>query len=302
MNYDPFPATTPPLLARRSLARRLLETLGRNNVSVVGRAHYGKSVLLAHLATEAQKTPMFTDVVLWDLRHFMPEEDEAFFHRFAEVLVEQLTAFGDEPRQFFAGEADRTASSIGEFLNWLRENGNTVLLVMDGLDGPLSCAGLSKNVWDNLCAFADKGSLRLLAGSRRRLRELCLNPASRTSDFFRRFDDPPTTLTAFSETEIGEFLALLVAIRPLETGAEAEFRRHTGGVPILCAVLARSLSAGSGSLSHLGIREKATELLANGTECIPLSWGTRAQMSRLLMRNSLTWGRYAPTPGNLQTN
>ena len=61
--YHPFPTQIPSLLARRKLAAQLLGSLIKHNVSVVGRRHYGKSVLLSHIAREARKQGTFDQVV-----------------------------------------------------------------------------------------------------------------------------------------------------------------------------------------------------------------------------------------------
>lgn len=281
--YNPFPTSIPVLSARRILAQRVIDSLKNHNVSVVGRKHYGKSVLLRYIAEQSRKSGSFAQVVEWDLRHFIPEEDADFFRELSEQICEQLAgSFGEDLRAYMKTPAKQTASGIREVLKLLNENGDTLLLVLDGLDGPLSSTGLSKNVWDHLCSFTDLGSLRLLAGSRERLRELCINPDSKTSDFFRRFEDPPTLLKAFSDAEVDEYLAALGEIRPIDKGARSEFFRQSGRIPVLCAAMAKALfEAGEGVISQPDVREVANRLGSEGSESIPEAFDALTEPERM---------------------
>lgn len=291
--YNPFPTSTPPLIARAGLANQITDALRNQNVSVIGRKYYGKTVLLKHLHEVARNGDQFTHVVYWDLRHFVPEDDARFFQGMCEQLCAQLGgATGNDARSLLGKVEDQSPKNIGEFMKLLEEENEELLLILDGVDAPLSSPGLSKNVWDYLCSFADLGSLKFLAGSRERLRELCINPESRTSDFFRRFDDPPTVLRAFSDDELTEFLSKLEETRVMDKGARSEFVRQTGRIPILCAVMARLLSRGDGGISQPEILSAAVELLASGSEAIPEAFGALNQdeqmgFAELCQRGSL---------------
>lgn len=295
--YDPFPNTLPALTTRSALAARILQSLQQKNVSIVGRKHYGKSVLIRHLAEKARSGGQFAHVVEWDLRHFTPEDDTQFFRGLCEQLSSQLTGkAGEDVRVLLAAEEDQTPRNIGEVLKFLQHEGEDLLLVLDGLDAPLSSPGLSKNVWDYLCGFTDIGSLRLLAGSRERLRELCINPESKTSDFFRRFEDPPTQLKALTDEELREFLAPLAERRPLDKGAISEFSRQSGGIPILCAALAGLLQTGNDPIGQPEVKKAADQLIESESESIPEAFGAlnheeQAAFSELCHRQQLKSGQ-----------
>lgn len=113
---------------------------------------------------------------------------------------------------------------------------------MDGMDQPLDCSGLTKNLWDNLAGFAKVGSVNLLATSRKPLRQLCKSATGRASDFWERFEDPPTRLKTLTPAELEALLKPLAdAHGGLEKGVEKEFANTTGGIPRLAVCLARRL-------------------------------------------------------------
>jgi len=281
--YNPFPPSTPELTARRKVACRVLESLYKNNVSVVARSLYGKSALLKHIAAAARKSGRFNQVVEWDLRHFTPHEDGEFFEAMCNVISSQLVgALLTDAKEFLSTKGAQDASTVRMLLEIMEASGETLLLVMDGLDDPLASSGLSKGVWDHLCAFTDKGSLRILAGSRARLRELCINPSSKTSDFFRRFDDPVTTLGAFDSEELSDYLQKLEGDRPLEKGGRTEFERQTGGIPLLCAALARKLGVlPEGTISQKLVLEAANQIADEDTETLPSAFAALAENERM---------------------
>ena len=116
---------------------------------------------------------------------------------------------------------------------------NALLVVFDGFDYALAGTGLTRNLWDQLRALAQKDSLRLVTGSRRPLRELCRTEDSRTSDFWEIFYDTPIRVTALDDADVETFL------QPLrdegcefDESARKEISNWTGRVPLLlCALL-----------------------------------------------------------------
>ena len=96
--YRVLGPSIPRMLGRTSLIQQIERHLLKpspDHVSVVGPMHYGKSVLLRHLA-DAHRTESdaFLTAVHVDLRHDTPMSDEAFKRRLlaAIALVENLTA------------------------------------------------------------------------------------------------------------------------------------------------------------------------------------------------------------------
>jgi hypothetical protein len=166
---------------------------------------------------------------------------------------------------------DADLKSYFEHLNGL---GMRILIVLDGMDHPLDCEGLTKNLWDNLAGFAKIGSVNLLATSRKPLRQLCKNASGQSSDFWERFENPPVRLKGFSSAEIAAFLKPLAAARGgLEPGVEAEFFHWTGSVPRLGVCLARRLyEDGDGPVSVGNEGVAAGWVLSEHTDGLEAAW------------------------------
>jgi hypothetical protein len=277
MNNNPYrltPDPTPDELARAELVEQILEDLFEHHISIIGPRHYGKTVFAAAVAKAARACGHFSDVVFWDLRHFTPASDAEFFAKFAETLVEQLTCVGEDAKNHFANDADRTYSRIRGFFEYLQGLEKRILIIMDGMDDPLDCEVLTKSLWDNLTGFSKIGSANLLATSRKPLRQLCKNSNGRSSDFWVRFEDPPTRLKAFDPHEITNFLKPLIdAHGGLATGAETEFARWTGGIPWLAVCLGRKLYESANSpLTVENVRDTAKKLLADNADSLDAAW------------------------------
>jgi hypothetical protein len=277
MSENPYqlnPEPTPKELARTALVQEVLENLFDQHISLVAPRHYGKTVFVTALAAAARASKRFHDVVFWDLRHFTPADDSAFFARLAEILAEQVTCLGDDTKNHFSSAEQRTYTAIKGFFDHLQGLNMRILVIMDGMDQPLDCAGLTRGVWDNLSGFAKIGSVTLLATSRKPLRQLCKSATGRASDFWERFEDPPTKLKAFTPQEIAAFLKPLAdAHGGLATGVDTEFLNTTGGIPRLAACLARRLyddAKTPGSIPD--VRRCAGWVLAEHTTALEAAW------------------------------
>ena len=234
------------MLGRASLVRRIeghLLKLTPDHVSVVGPKHYGKSVLLRHLADayRAESSGYLTTVHI-DLRHDTPGSDDAFKRRLAEEIKKAL-----QPNQAELSEWIETGKeNVHELLNFVfmeLENENArVLVVLDGFDYALAGTDLSRHLWDQLRSLAQKSSLRLVTGSRRPLRELCRTEESRTSDFWEIFYDTPVRVAALDDSDWDPFLKPLQdAGCTFDDSARKEVANWTGGVPLLVCALLREL-------------------------------------------------------------
>jgi hypothetical protein len=276
MSENPYQLTsntTPKELARAEKLNEVLEGLFEHHISVIAPRHYGKTVFVTALAEAARKSGRFSDVVFWDLRHCTPASDAEFFTGFANVLGEQVTSLGDATKAYFKPE-QQSYTGIRGFFEHLHGLGMRILVVLDGMDHPLDCEGLTKNLWDNLAGFAKIGSLNLLATSRKPLRQLCKNASGRSSDFWERFEDPPVRLRAFSGPEITAFLKPLAESRGgLDQGVEAEFMNSTGGVPRLAVCLARRLFENGGEPVSVGnVRLAGGWVLSEHTDALEAAW------------------------------
>jgi hypothetical protein len=216
------------------------------------------------------------NVVFWDLREFTPATDADFFKGMAVTLGEQLTAFGPEARTYFFEPDGQTSQGVKEFFEIAGSEDRIVLLVMDGMDQPLSSEGLTRTTWDNLNGLANRKRFRFLAASRQPLRQLCNSSNGRSSNFWEQFYDPVTRLLPLKMSEVEFFLAPLAEhCGPVAAGAVKEFCNWTGGNPLLAAGLATQLVEVHGGASELTaalINSAAAEVLGEGREWLAAAW------------------------------
>ena len=88
--YQVLGPSVPPMLGRAALMGRIDKHLRKpspDHVSVVGPAHYGKSVLLHHVAaTYRDGIEQYVTAAYIDLRREIPASDREFMQRFAEEV------------------------------------------------------------------------------------------------------------------------------------------------------------------------------------------------------------------------
>jgi hypothetical protein len=281
--YQVFGSTTPQMLGRARLGERVIERLRTQHVSVVAPQYFGKTVFLKGLASAPAVLRHFTDVVYWDLRHLTPATDADFFVGLADALRDQVRSCGTEPAAYFSTPDGKTAQAVISFFDYMQGENKRVLLVMDGMDQPLSSVNLGPGVWDNLCALTERNSVSMLTASRKRLRQLCLNPNSRTSDFWQRFVDP-VELKALTREELRDFVSPLADhVGTLAPGSETEMWNWSGGLPLLIAALCERLFAtviaGAG-LSSGEVVNAAHHVLSDKDDLLEALWqdfGTEVQ-------------------------
>lgn len=245
MNGNPYHVlggSTPPMLGRRQLFDQLVRQLTKaspDHVSVVGPCHYGKSVLLQHLATQfAPGQGEYLTAAYWDLRHNTPDSDASFLSGFATVLKNALTEIENELASYIDLSGNTLRDEVALVLTELANEKKRILIVMDGFDHVLAATGISRNTWDMLRSFAQMTSLRLVTGSRQRLRELCKTEDSATSDFWEVFNPNPLRVGRFEDHDWDDVL------QPFQTrginfdsSAKKEISNWTGGVPVLVVAL-----------------------------------------------------------------
>ena len=253
--YQVLGPSIPPMLGRASLVQRIEGHLLKStpdHVSVVGPKHYGKSVLLRHLADayRAESSGYLTTVHI-DLRHDTPGSDDAFKRRLAEEIKKALREKEVEDalrpnRAQLSEYIDLDDAAVHESLDLvfteLEGESARMLVVLDGFDYALAGTELSRHLWDQLRSLAQKTSLGFVTGSRRPLRELCRTEESRTSDFWEIFYDTPVRVTALDDSDWDPFLKPLQdAGCRFDDPARKEVANWTGGVPLLVCALLREL-------------------------------------------------------------
>lgn len=244
--YQVLGVSVPSMFGRERLFDTLCRHLNKPNpdhVSVIGPALFGKSVLLSHLATQfARPSEYFSTSLYWDLRHGTPVTDDEFRRRFAEHVKRVLQQVEPELAAYLDFEDEGLHDLLHLVFGEMQTGGVRFLAVLDGFDRLLAEGHITRNLWDNLRTLCQMTSLRLVTGSRSRLRELCKTEESRTSDFWEIFYDTPVQVGCFEEHDWDGFL------NPFESrgvkfdgSAVKEFGNWTGGVPTLSAALAERL-------------------------------------------------------------
>ena len=268
------------MLGRTALVRRIESHLSKaspDHVSVVGPAYYGKSVLLEHVADayKADSKHYLTTVSI-DLRHAGIRSDGDFKRRLAEDLKGALRPHRANVAEYLDLEDENIHELLGLVFDDLSSESSRVLVVLDGFDHVLAGADLTRTLWDQLRTLAQKPSLRLVAGSRLPLREVCRTEESRTSDFWEIFNPMPVRVGALDEKDIDAFLEPLSdAGCTLEGSARKEISNWTGGVPLLvCALLARlwNVRGETSTLSKPDIDQAAEAVLDEQRERVGALW------------------------------
>ena len=267
------------MLGRRYLMREIDKHLQKpepDHVSVVGPAHFGKSVLLRHVATSYRAKPSgYLTTVHIDLRHGIPTSDKDFIRRLADEIKTQLQEFYPQIAELIDLEDEAIHEILGLVFEELERKGQRLLVVLDGFDYALAGSDLTRNLWDQLRTLAQSVSLRLVAGSRLPLRELCKNEDSKTSDFWEIFYDTPLRVASLDDDDMAAFLLPLFNEGcEFDTSARKEITNWTGGAPLLvCALLQTLWEDHRGSrLSKLEIDQAAKSQLIERRHLLGALW------------------------------
>ena len=278
--YQVLGVGVPTMFGRERLFERLCRHLTKptpDHVSVISPAMFGKSVLLNHLAGHfKQRGEYFATSMYWDLRHGTPVTDDEFRRRFAERIKRALRQVESELADFLELEDEGLHDLLHLVFSEMQTSGVRILAVLDGFDHLLAEGRITRNLWDDLRTLCQMTSLRLVTGSRSRLRELCKTEESRTSDFWEIFYDTPLQVGCFEEHDWDGFL------KPFESrgvkfdgSALKEFGNWTGGVPMLSAVLAERLYSEVGdeiTVSKPHVDSFAVTILDERRELLATLW------------------------------
>ena len=138
------------MLGRAALMDRIDKHLRKpspDHVSVVGPAHYGKSVLLHHAAaTYRDGIEQYVTAVYVDLRRGIPASDREFMQRFAEEIKAALQVVCPDLAEYFEIEGDPVHEVLGIVFDQLEGEGDgeRLLVVLDGFDYALACSATIK--------------------------------------------------------------------------------------------------------------------------------------------------------------
>ena len=148
--YQVLGPSPPRMLGRASLLQRINDHLLKpspDHVSVVGPAHYGKSVLLRHLAdVHRTDSNTYLTTVHIDLRRGTPKSDRAFKRRLSEEIKPALQPHRPELSEIFEFEDESIYESLDLVFTELESESTRILVVLDGFDYALAGTGLTRNL------------------------------------------------------------------------------------------------------------------------------------------------------------
>lgn len=279
----------PMLIGRSKTVDSILTSLNKrvpDHLQVVGARFSGKTVLLNAIKSlvEHDDSSPYSAVLLWDLGHRTPRNDQEFLIQFSDKLAEVLDTNHADYADHLRSSVDTHYQDIAEVLNAL--NGETkILVIFDGFDKPLSNSNLTRNLWDQLRELAQNSSLRFITGSRKTLRELIRNPEAQTSDFWNIFLSAPVRVDCFDEGEIAEILGNSCGLE-YEKGALTELYSSTNGCPIiLLEVLNHLLNCNGGKkVTHVEVQEAANNAYEFIENYIDALWDDCAPTTQELIR------------------
>jgi hypothetical protein len=234
------------LLARGEDRSRIMQHLSKftpDHVSLVGPRYIGKTVLLRALSDiVVTGQSSVVDCVYWDLRHNTPKSDEEFYQRFAQQLQPHMRKIDPALGTFLDESEGITFYNIKSLFEILSEDKKTVVIMFDGLDPVLRNTEIRKDLWDSLRGLADMSSFRMVTGTRQPLRELCMSPDSKTSDFFNIFAMNVRRLGPLTDRDSQEFLQPFIDRGiSVSTASTQMLRKWCGGIPLLTAALCLDL-------------------------------------------------------------
>jgi hypothetical protein len=259
--YEVLGDRSAPMRGRKRQMADLLAQLGKptpDHISVIGPKRIGKTMLLRHLAAHIRaEGKLYLTSVYWNL-HDAPAPDGDFRAALAREVARALVPLRPDLADENPGYDWLTA-----VLGILEDEGLRILVILDEVDRLRAAPAIGRNLWDNLRFLAQKDSLWLVTGTRRRLREICLDEESLTSDFWEIFTDP-MSLGPFAAADWEDVLQPIRAKRAIELPAEKEIINWTGGVPVLVAALASRLVSGQGPVTKAEVDVLAGRILDDG--------------------------------------
>ena len=290
--YQVLGSSIPPMLGRAELLRRIEQHLLKpqpEHVSVVGPKHYGKSVLLRHLAGIHRTEPAgFLTTAYIDLRNDTPDSDRSFMTRLAKDLKAALDPVRPDLSEYIDLEDEAIYEVLDDILGDIKESGARILAVLDRFD-VIARTEFTSTLLSQIRALAQIGSLILVAGSRRPLSDLGRTEESRTSDLWGIFHDSPVRVTALDDADWLDFLRPLEdAGCKVEESARKEVANWTGGVPVLVCALLRSVwdECRETRVAKPEIDRAAEMMLEGRSQLLPDLWDdadveTRGDLSKL---------------------
>jgi NACHT domain len=268
----------PSMLGRTKLYASLRGRLVKpspDHVTVVGPKHYGKTVLLSHLAESFSRGEGdYLTAVYWDFRRGAPDSDASFFRKLAQVIRSSLEPARPDLARELKTEDAGVLDQLDFVVDSLQEESKKTLVIFDGFDDLFAGEGITKNLLDKLLTWAQTQAFVFVTGSRRPLRELCRSSDLRSSVFWETFNPIPIRVHCLEEADWDELIAAMARRGITVDGSgRKELANWSGGVPILAAAMLGKIyeAVDDGSVvtkaevdrAAIGVTEEYDEVLAD---------------------------------------
>ncbi|TWT80649.1 NACHT domain protein [Planctomycetes bacterium CA13] len=237
-----------PMLGRERLMDRIWGDISKttpSNLSIVGPRYIGKTVLLKALVERANGDDSpFSLVLYWELGFHPPQSDEAFIADLCDQLHETL---GVDPVKYSEHRSelaeDKTFLTLKEVMDLIQMEGDSILMVWDGFDKPLSQGQLTGTLFGNLRDLFNGKKHKIITAARAKQSELAADKQVEDSPFWNMFDVNPVRIGPFDSDDCQAALAK-GGFQP-QRGGEKELGNWTGGHPVLFLSLLNELHADS---------------------------------------------------------
>lgn len=253
----------------------LLDKSNPDNVSIVAPRGMGKTALLREVTRRyGSGRGDFAAACYVDLKHLRPDLANPVFGPMAEAVQQSLRSLGSANEfSILADDIDPQSVNVFTMLRRITKDdlssaGKPILIALDGCDAVLKTTAVPRNTWDGLCNLADEGGVRFIAGSRRRLGDLCRDDDASTSNFYLHFEQL-LEVRNFSVDDWSDIFACWGM--DVEKGVRDECHELTGGHPPLVSSLARVLR-GRSSLSMGAVASTSGALLNQAQDALAGIW------------------------------
>lgn len=296
MKFSILGVDIPEMIGRKKLLQNVSNELDNENpihISLIGQKYSGKTVFLYALSKHLRAgNNRFNFCVYLDLHHNLPASDADFLQLITTEILKEVITIDPEYSELLDITNEQKITQLLDFFECLEQEKKTFVLILDGIDDTLKSGSITRNLWDNLRALAKLSSIRIITGSRGSLRELCMSPQSRTSDFWNIFKPSATILGIYSDQDIDDCVkAMKEDNKILDKSAITEVINWTGKHPLLVSLLLKSIiesDLGKTTISNVHVNSIASDLcLAKFSDHIESLWDDCSLEEKILFNEHI---------------
>ena len=272
-----------PMIGRQALLDGIWGKLTKaspDNLSIVGPRHIGKTVLLNALVDRAKKDDSpYSLVIYWQLGYAPPQSDDEFIEQLCDLLY---SAMGSDTSTYAEARSEiekARASDEGVSLMLLREImediqnylEQSVLIIWDGFDKPLSQGRLTGTLFGNLRDLIHNKRHRLVTATRQSQTELARSIDVEDSPFWEMFGTNFVRIGPFDNCDLDA--AVDAASISISQGGRTELSNWTGGNPVLLfSVLNSLVSSQQNEYDHKKVNEVASNMASALSDFLDRLW------------------------------